>query len=59
MTLNSELLICMTKLKAIEDGLQTEAEYAKDKKDAKTYRDAMLLVRDIKKDMKKRLEALK
>ena len=59
MTLNSELLICMTKLKAIEEGLQTEAEHAKDKKDAKTYRDAMLLVRDIKKDMKKRLEALK
>ncbi|WP_455663406.1 hypothetical protein [Pradoshia sp.] len=58
MTLNSELTICLAKVKAIEEGLKAEAEHADNAHDAKTYRDAMLLVRDIKKDLSKRIETL-
>lgn len=58
MTLKSEISICLARLTAIENGLKTEAEHAENAIDARAYRDAMVLVKDIKKDMKKRLEAL-
>ena len=58
MTLQSELLICLAKLKAIENGLQTEAEHANCANDAKSFRDARLLVTDVRKDMQKRLEEI-
>lgn len=58
MTLQSELSICLAKLKMIEDGLQKEAEHANCANDAKSFRDARLLVIDVRKDVQKRLEEL-
>ena len=58
MTLKYELRICLTKLKAIEKGLQKEAEHAGNAEDARTYRDAVQMISDIHRDTKKRLEAL-
>ena len=58
MTLKYELSICLAKLKAIEKGLQKEAERADNAEDARIYRDAMRMISDIREDTKKRLETL-